>query len=420
MNDVAPGVIEAVSMSWTGLEPTPEMDALSALCLARNWKEFCTALSKFGCAPQNFTYADADGNIGYYGAGLIPIRGSGNGTVPQKGWTHETAWKGWVPFEEMPHVFNPPAGYIITANNRVAGKEYKHFLSAEWAPRFRYQRIDELLQAKKKFDVGSMAKIQMDTTSLLAKLICESITPALSDLQVGKYREAVDQLRNWDYNNAVESVPATIYHEFLLKFAKNTFADEMGEELVKEYLDNYYLWNERFVRFVQKGSHWFDDIRTEKVETRDDIAIRSFMEAVDSLEKKLGPDMSKWQWGSVHKLEFRHPLDRNRFVKMIFNCGPFPFPGDGETTNRATFDFNSPYSVTMTASIRHIWDFSHLNETLGIHATGQSENPISRHYHDFCDRWLKGKYVSLMMDREDYLEDAEGHLTLSPERPPRK
>jgi penicillin amidase len=163
------------------------------------------------------------------------------GDGPTKGWTRN-CWKGWVPFEEMPHVFNPPVGYIITANNCVVDREYKHFLSAEWAPRFRYERIAELIQAKKKFDVGSMARIQMDTTSLLAKLICESITPALSDLQVGKYREAVDQLRNWDYNNTVESVPATIYHEFLLKFAKNTFADEMGEELGR-YLDNYYLWN---------------------------------------------------------------------------------------------------------------------------------------------------------------------------------
>jgi penicillin amidase len=417
MNDALPGMAQAISLRWTGFEPTPEYEALSAVNRAGDWDEFCRALSKFSVAPQNFLYADVDGNIGYYGAGTIPIRSRGDGAIPQEGWTSETRWKGRIPFEEMPHAFNPPSGYLVTANNRVVGAEYEHFLSAEWAPRFRYQRIAELIEAQDTHDAESMARIQSDSKSLFAKLLLETLLPALADLPDAGLRDAASRLKEWHFDNTTDSAAATIYHEFLLTFVKNTFVDEMGEELAREYLDNYYLWLERFVGFVQEGSHWFDDVRTDEVETRDDIAVRSFTEAISSLEKRLGSDVSKWGWGRVHTIEFRHSLERSRLVKMIFNYGPFPFPGDGESVNRGTFDFNKPYGVTMAASLRHIMDFSRLSKTLAIHTTGQSGNPASRHYHDFCDRWLKGEYITVMMNREDFIGGIEGHLRLTPAHP---
>jgi penicillin amidase len=414
LNDIVPGVADAISLSWTGLEPTLEFESLPAISKAGNWDEFCRALSKFGVAPQNFIFADVDGNIGYYGAGIVPVRSTGIGIYPLKGWTSETAWKGFIPFDEMPHALNPTEGFIVTANNRVIGSEYNHFLGAEWAPRFRYERITELIKSQDKHDAQDIAQMQGDSTSLLAKLVCESILPALENLPDQASREAVMRLKGWNFDNSADSVAATIYHEFFLKFTMNTFVDEMGEELAKEYLEDYYLWLERFALLMQQGSRWFDDVRTEKVETRDDMAARSFQQAVSTLKKKLGNDISKWRWGRVHTVELRHPLDRNRIVKTLFNMGPFPFPGDGETINRATFDFNQPYLVTMTASIRHIMDFSHVQNTLGIHTSGQSGNPASHHYSDLSPKWLKGEYIDLMMDREDFTEDMEGRLILKP------
>jgi penicillin amidase len=414
MNDVAPEVPEVISLSWTGLEPTQDLESLYDVNLAGNWLEFTRALSKFGVAPQNFVYADVDGNIGYYGAGIIPVRQSGSGIMPRKGWIRESTWKGRIPFYEMPHVFNPPSGYIITANNRVAGDEYGHFLSAEWAPSFRYQRIAELIESENSHDEKSVARIQSDTKSLLARLLCEEVMPALADLSDPQLRDAVERLQTWDFDTTTDSVAATIYHEFLIRFARNTFIDDMGEELAGKYLDNYYLWIERFVAFVQQGSRWFDNVRTEKVEARDDIAAESFKEAIASLRERLGENMSRWRWGLVHTVEFRHPLDDNRLVRRIFNYGPFPFPGDGESVNRGAFGFTAPYSMTMAASLRHIMNFSRLRETLAIHTTGQSANPLSSHYHDFGDRWLIGEYAIMMMDRHDFISGAEGRLILAP------
>jgi penicillin amidase len=314
----------------------------------------------------------------------------------------------------MPHVLNPPSGYIVTANNKVVADTYGHLLSVEWAPRFRYERIAELIESERAHDVEGMGRIQLDTTSLLARRLCEVVVPALANEPDGELRQAAGYLERWDFDTTTDSVAATIYHEFLLKFAQATFVDEMGYELAKEYLADYYLWVERFVKLVEEDSHWFDDGRTDTVETRDDLAVRSFKEAVSSLKRKLGNDMTKWQWGRVHIIAFGHPLDRSRVGKMLFNVGPFPFPGDGETVNRATSEFAKPYDVSMAASIRHIMDFAQLDRTLGIHTTGQSGNPASRHYRDFTEKWLNGECIPYMMDREDFIEDIEGHLTLMP------
>ncbi|GAB4346030.1 MAG: penicillin acylase family protein [Candidatus Abyssubacteria bacterium] len=413
MNDVTPGVSHAISLCWTGFEPTADFEALPGVCLARNWKEFRRALNEFGAAPQNFIYADIDGNIGYQGAGIVPIRSGGSSWMPREGWKSERMWSGRIPFEQMPSVLNPRAGYIVTANNRVVGDEYPHFISAYWAPRFRYERIAELIESDGPYDTNSVARMQSDSVSLLAPLMLGKVMPALSSLDDPVEREAGMMLRQWDYKNTTDSVAATIYHEFMLNFAMNTFADEMGRDLAERYLSEYYLWLERFVKLMEEDSRWFDDRGTEALESRDDVALRSFRETVASLKRRLGKDVSEWKWGKVHTVEFRHPLESNRLARWLFNVGPFPFPGDGETVNRATFAFDKPYDVTMVASIRHVMDFSQLERTLGIHTTGQSGSPASRHYSDFTARWLAGEYITLTMDAADY-GDADKVLTLAP------
>lgn len=414
INDAVPNALKVISLSWTGLKPTPDFEALIGLNLAQDWDDFCSALRSFGVAPQNFIYADTKGNIGYYGAGIVPIRPDGDGVFPREGWISATTWDGWIPFEQMPHAFNPPAGYIVTANDRVAGDDYEHFISAEWAPSFRSRRIIELIESRRRHDIRSVARMQMDTTSLLAHDICKTVGPALLNLKEPDMHRAAQLMVEWDDNNTVQSPAALIYHEFLLRFARNTFEDELGQKLTAEYLGQYYLWLERFMQFLEQDSRWFDDTDTESVETRDVTAVRSFRQAVYSLEKKYGRNMDDWRWGDVHTVLFRHPLDRSGLVRWLFDAGPFPFPGDGETINRGTFEFNEPYTVSMAASVRHIMDFSRLATSLGIHTTGQSGHPSSPHYADFVDLWLKGEYIPLMMERQDFINNAEGLLRLLP------
>ena len=142
---------DAYALRWTALSPdAAEFPAFYKLNRARNWKEFSAALGGYGGATQNFVYADVDGHIGYYGAGLIPVRSSGDGSVPYDGSKDEGEWKGFIPHAELPHVLDPPNGIIVTANSRVVGRDYPHFLTHVWAPPTRARRIYDLLTAKQK------------------------------------------------------------------------------------------------------------------------------------------------------------------------------------------------------------------------------------------------------------------------------
>src|SRR5262249_6624491 len=153
-----PIVLEQNSMRyalrWTALDPSlTDSAAFLRINRAGNWKEFTAALSAYAGPTQNFVYADLDGHIGYYGAGAIPIRKSGDGSVPYDGSTDDGEWTGWIPFDKLPHVYDPPAGIIVTANQRVVGTDYPYFLSHSWAQPFRARRIFDLLSEKPKLTI---------------------------------------------------------------------------------------------------------------------------------------------------------------------------------------------------------------------------------------------------------------------------
>ncbi len=144
------------ALQWTALQPNTLFRAVLELDRARNWDEFRDALSKWDIAAQNFVYADIEGNIGYQSTGKIPIRASGDGLMPVPGHTGEYDWTGYIPFEDLPYRFNPPEGFIVTANNAVVDEQYPHLIALEWASGFRAARITELIQSKEKLSVADM------------------------------------------------------------------------------------------------------------------------------------------------------------------------------------------------------------------------------------------------------------------------
>ncbi|MBI1801573.1 MAG: penicillin acylase family protein, partial [Chloroflexi bacterium] len=125
---------EALALRWTALEPSQTSASILKLNEAQNWEQFRAAMKLFAVPAQNTVYADVDGNIGYQMPGWIPIRSQGDGAMSQPGWTGAYEWKGYIPFDDLPRVFNPPSGYIVTANNAVVPESYKYFISKEWAP----------------------------------------------------------------------------------------------------------------------------------------------------------------------------------------------------------------------------------------------------------------------------------------------
>ena len=210
------------ALHWTALDPkSTEFDAFYDINRATNWKEFRVALSRYEGPTQNFVYADRSGHIGYYGAGQIPIRKSGDGSVPYDGSTDSGEWTGFVPFEELPHLFDPSEGFIVTANQRVAGRSYPHFLTHEWAAPYRARRIFDLLKSKSKPSQSDMREIQADTLHIgistfareTVKLASESASSLYKSSADAKWRETIELFAGWDGRMNIESRAAPLATE---------------------------------------------------------------------------------------------------------------------------------------------------------------------------------------------------------------
>ncbi len=120
----------AVALSWTASNPGRTMDAVIALNRATNFTEFRAAAKMLVAPSQNLVYADTSGNIGYQLPGDIPLRGKGDGRVPSPGWDASYDWLGRIPFAELPYSYNPPGGFLVTANQPVVGDQYETTLGS--------------------------------------------------------------------------------------------------------------------------------------------------------------------------------------------------------------------------------------------------------------------------------------------------
>jgi len=421
---VVEGVTETLAFRWTALEPNQISKSIMMLNRAKNWEEFREALRFLAVPSQYFVYADREGNIGYQMPGWIPIRAQGQGLIPIPGWTGEYEWEGYIPFEELPHVFNPPTHYIVTANNKVIGDQYPYFISHDWAV-YRARRLTKLLESQATLSIEEFKRIHADTYSIPAEIFMPYL---LATKPEGWLQErAMNQLRGWDLRNEVESTAAGIFEVSYLMLLKNTFADELGEELFADYLGARTWHRIALERLMEEpDSPWFDDATTPEREKRDDIVRRSFAEACDLLGKRFGDTPHEWAWGRLHAVTFDHPLGVVKPLNLIFNRGPLPARGSGFTVNAASFDYSAfaeglkpaeigeIFAVQSGVSQRLIVDLSDFSNSLSIHTTGQVGVLFHKHYGDMISSWQEVKYHPLLWERDEIEDNREGLLILEP------
>jgi penicillin G amidase len=201
-----------VALRWTALDPGPAIiEPVMAMNRAGNWDEFREALTLFTVPSQNVVYADVDGNIGYQAPGLVPIRRAGDGRTPVPGWDDRFAWDGFIPFDELPNVFNPDEGWIVTANNAVVDGTYPYLLTADWNLGDRAARIVELLSGPDPLSPDDMAAIQLDTFNATAERIRPwFIAPDPASLTATE-AAAYDALATWDLHNDAGSAGAAVF-----------------------------------------------------------------------------------------------------------------------------------------------------------------------------------------------------------------
>lgn len=405
----------AIAFRWTALEPSMIFQAIWKLNRAANFDEFREALREFDVPSQNLVYADVDGNIGYQMPGRIPVRAGGNGQFPAPGWTDEYEWTGYIPFEELAYSFNPPQGYLATANNAVVGPEYPYLISLDWDRGYRAQRIVEMIEAQDKISIEYIQAMQGDNKSLIAPVVLPYLF-ALGPADAANLQAALASLRGWDYQAHMDSQPAAIFHAFWAALVKDLFYDQLSEELWPGGGDDQWLAVSNLL--TQPENAWWDDARTaDRFETRDDILRLALTDAVADLEARLGGDQSKWAWGALHTSTFRNQTFGQSgigIIEALFNRGPLPTSGGEAIVNATGWSVEEPYATRSLPSMRMIVDLGDLTNSLAMHTTGQSGHAYHPHYADMIEPWRKIQYHPMLWDRNSVEQAAVERLTLSP------
>lgn len=404
-----------IALKWTALSPSTPFEAIWGFDKAQNWDDFRTAARAFHVPAQNLIYADVDGNIGYQMPGDIPIRSNGDGRLPVPGWTDEYEWTGFIPFDELPYLFNPPEGYIVTANNQVPPRDYPYLVTTDWDYGFRASRITALIgTAPGKLDLAYIQKMQGDTYDANGPVFVPLLARAGYQTASASEAAAMDLLLKWDYQAAADSSGAAVFEAFWRRLLQNTFNDDLPERYRP---DGGSRWNE-IMRHLSAGSPWWDDQSTKDVvETRDDILKKSFVEAVKELEKEFGRGPSQWKWGEMHAATFRNVTlgySGIWLIEDLFNRGPFPTGGGEAIVNATGWSVIDGYETTWLPSMRMIVDLGGLNNSVTVHTTGQSGHAYHEHYADMAPMWAGSQYYPMLWDEETVIQNAEGHLLLKP------
>jgi penicillin amidase len=388
---------EALAFKWTAHAPSREFTAVDGVNRARNWPEFRAALAHQTAPSLNYLYADCDGNIGYSLAGAVPIRAQRPSFLPLAATDADADWKGFIPFEKLPCLYNPPEGVIATANNDIAGAAYPYHLSDLFEPPYRIGRIKQLLASKDRFSIEDMMRIQQDTVSLHARTIIDIVREEFSSLagDNGSLGEAALRLIEWDGDCRENSVAAALFHCFYHHLTLHLLVPTLGAEMFRAYVE---IFNQSLFPMQRilndPASPWFAE------RSRRSVVEAALSDACKELKTCVAAEMPDWQWGKIHTLSFNHPLDGVRGLKSLLSIAPIPTGGDGATINLGFFRRSRPYAHTVGASLRMIAEMSDPPLSLFMTVPGQSGHFFSPHYLDQLQLWRNGDYLQIDADEK--------------------
>ena len=410
----------AVTLSWKTLEPSTLFEAVFGINGATNYEEFREVVQKWDIAAQNLVYADVEGNIAYHSTGKVPVRAKGDGRYPVQGWSSEYDWVGRVPFEEMPRLLNPPRGFIATANQIVLPPGSEPFIGIDSRYGFRAARIERLLEVEGRHDVESMQQIQLDNRDGGA----EHLIPYLLSVDAEgntEVEEIQSMLETWSqgpdaFQAGGDSAGAGVYQAVWRQVLKNTFHDELVEETWPEGGGRWF----HVVRLLleRPDDPWWNDVGTSNTETRDDILLRSMVDAHQELTELLGSNVERWTWGRLHRAHFEsQTLGQSGIppIEWLFNRTAPPRVGGTESViNAVGWSPAEGYEVDWLPAMRMVIDLSDFSNSSYIHTTGQSGHAFHRHYDDMIEPWTDGEQIPMYWTREEVLANASSTLILVP------
>ncbi|KYG80277.1 penicillin acylase family protein [Roseivirga echinicomitans] len=398
-------VAYAIRSAW--LEPggSPYLASLR-MDQAKTWEEFREACNFSHIPGENMIWADKKGNIGLQAVGIAPIRNNFSGMVPVPG-DGRYEWDGYLPIIEKPNDLNPAKGFIATANENVTPDDYTHWnaVGYTWADPFRGDRVAEVLKSREDFDMESLKALQVDYLSVPAR----TLTPMLMNLRLeGKADDIRNRLKNWDYRLEANSIEAAIYVAFenqLSRLASQKFIPSELKGIV------YSLQLTRIIQWLENPDQRFG---TNPAKGRDQFLAEAFSNGIIYLEKTLGDDIEKWQYGQekLKHTAMQHALGDlvNPDLQAKINLGPLPRGGNSYTVG-STGGNNRQSSG---ASFRIIINTGDWDAAIATNGPGQSGNPESPFYSNLFEPWANDQYYPVYYSKEKINEVAVEKRMLKP------
>jgi penicillin G amidase len=390
--DAGLGRAYAVRAAWMEIGGAPYLASLR-MNQARTWEEFREACFYSHIPGENMVWADVHGTIGWQAVGIAPIRPNWSGMLPVPG-DGRYEWGGYLPIRDLPHVVNPPEGFWGNGNDFVVPLSYDRWdviTPAGWADPYRGDRVRELLASGRRFTVPDMMRFQHDELSIPARHLVPLLLPLRPTSERGA--EALERLRGWDYVLDRASVAAAVYVEWERALGRNVHA-LMVPPAARPYLGS--VSTRRMIDWLTAPDGRFG---AEPVRGRNELLLRSFEEAVETLAARIGPEVGDWRYGqeAFKHVHIRHPLSAavSPEIRARLELGPTPRGGYNHTVNAAGTGDNQTHGASFRiVATLHDWDLS-----VGTQVPGQSGNPDHPGYRDLFELWTTNQYFPVLFSR---------------------
>jgi penicillin amidase len=414
ISDLIPGEKRMLALQWTLYTPNSLALPFVDVDAAQSWNDFRQAFSAWVAPGQNVVYADVDGNIGYQGTGRVPIRASGDGSLPVSGSDNSHEWTGYVPFDKLPSVFNPPSGILATANGRITPEKYPYSLSVEWGPPYRTERIYKVLGADKRFTPADMLSLQTDVYSAFDRFCAERFVYAL-DHEKGispRTRQARELMRNWDGRMLADSAAAAVEASAREELYRELLEPKLGAAPADGNSESGLSWKtyEWFMRPV-----WLENVLLYEPQRWLPANFKDYNQllagAVEAALQRpdVPANLADWQWGELNPVEINHPIfGAIPILRRWAGPGRQPQSGDSYTVKAVGRHFGPSERTTV--------DLANLDDsTLNI-VTGQSGNLFSPYYMDQWPAWFSGSTFRLPFSAQAVAAARAHQLVLQPEK----
>jgi penicillin G amidase len=396
----------ALRAAWMEIGGSPYLASLR-MDQAKNWEEFREACTFSRIPAENMIWADVSGTIGYQAVAITPIRHNFSGLVPVPG-DGRYEWDGYLPIKALPHVVNPEKGFWATANNYLfpPGYPYPDAQHHTGTEPYRVARITELLSSGRLNSVADMMRLQNDDLSLPAR----ALVPLLREVPIADATVAKAQQMLLQWNDVLDkdSVPAGIYEMWQRRILANVRDLAVPKE-AREVFGA--IGMKKVIAWMNAPDGRFG---SDPVAGRTALLTSSLEQAVGELTKKLGPDMSRWQYGQAqyHHATIHHMLSGavSPEIRAKLDVGPLPRGGDSYTVTATGGADNQ----TSGGSLKLVADLENWDNSVALNNPGQSGDPASPHYRDLFELWGRGKYFPVFYSRPRVESVAEKTTTMQP------